>query len=884
MAKWYTNRSPCPGRCSPQRAREPVSRRASRAPPARPRPATCPGAIPSTRGGAACRTGRRRPRPPRRPSTRRRPPPRPGGVTPVRVARVLTRDAHRGRRRAPDPVELGDQVAPLGVREARPDPAHVDEPAVVGHGEQQGPDEVRPLAVARPPPHHDDLLRLRVLELQPQRRAAARRVRPVAPLRDDALEPQPPRRLHRGLQVPVEDGRHVHRGDGVAQHVLQHLAPLVVRALRERPPAGLQDVEHHEVDRDPPPCRGDVPGLGDVRALLEAPEARPPRASSATISPSSTTGSASAGTCSASACSSGYVTVMSLPERLTSRTRPCDTCASVRNPSHFISNAHASPSCRSPADAGDASIGRQSVRAGRGSGVPSWSVRCSWSRRVAGAVLAPGLSSAPRSSALPADPPIRRLLPPPTPRPRALARTARPRRHEVDQPVVLVAAVAAARVDEREAAGAVLLAVERDDDLLAVAPLLQLVRAGVPDGHLAGPVLALRDRALERPVRERVVLGLDGEVVLLGVGRLAARQRPAHEHAVVLQPEVPVQAAGVVLLDDEAVARARRRRLVRDGLGRAPGVAHGAVPVQAVGPLVVRPAVRGAAARRRAPLRSNVAMRSGVGSSAERCPCVSAASGSPRVRTRSTTSSRSRAQVVVVELLPGAWRGDGGVLAPAQRVGRDRRLVAVVLAPVHEHLAAAQRLLHVAHDEVGVLGLEIARELVRDGGDGRRVLLAVERGVQVDALGPARHRQGVQAHALEDLPRLAGDLRALGQPGTRAGVEVEDQPVGVEVDPGTTEPPLRHVELERRRLAQPREGREVVDQHVVVGAALVLDAARAHPGRDALARVLLEEHLAVDAVGPALARRGTVGAVGSMTSATAARYARTSAFVVPVAG
>ncbi|CPU64033.1 Uncharacterised protein [Mycobacteroides abscessus] len=161
-----------------------------------------------------------------------------------------------------------------------------------------------------------------------------------------------------------------------------------------------------------------------------------------------------------------------------------------------------------------------------------------------------------------------------------------------------------------------------------------------------------------------------------------------------------------------------------------------------------------------------------------------------------------------------------------------------------------------------MLGLEVAGELVRDGGDGRRVLLAVERGVQVDALGPARHGQGFEAHALEDLPRLACDLRALGQPGPRAGVEVEDEAVGVEVGPGATELPLRHVELERRRLAEPREGRKVVDQHVVVGAALVLDAPRAHPGRDALARVLLEEHLAVDAVGPPLARRGPVGAVG----------------------
>src|SRR5690606_10815073 len=148
---------------------------------------------------------------------------------------------------------------------------------------------------------------------------------------------------------------------------------------------------------------------------------------------------------------------------------------------------------------------------------------------------------------------------------------------------------------------AVLLAVERDDDLLAVAPLLELVRARVPDGDLAGAVLALRDRALERPVRERVVLRLDGEEVLLRVGRLAARERPAHEDAVVLQAEVPVQAPGVVLLDDEAVSLARGRGLVRHGLGRALRVAHGAVPVQAVGPLVVaRPGV--VVARRRGAL------------------------------------------------------------------------------------------------------------------------------------------------------------------------------------------------------------------------------------------------------------------------------------------
>ena len=44
----------------------------------------------------------------------------------------------------------------------------------------------------------------------------------------------------------------------------------------------------------------------------------------------------------------------------------------------------------------------------------------------------------------------------------------------------------------------------------------QLVRAVVPDLDRAGAVLALRDLALERRVVERVVLDVDGEVLLPG--------------------------------------------------------------------------------------------------------------------------------------------------------------------------------------------------------------------------------------------------------------------------------------------------------------------------------------------------------------------------------
>src|SRR5690349_12569314 len=48
------------------------------------------------------------------------------------------------------------------------------------------------------------------------------------------------------------------------------------------------------------------------------------------------------------------------------------------------------------------------------------------------------------------------------------------------------------------------------------------------------------------------------------------------------------------------------------------------------------------------------------------------------------------------QLAPGAGCGDRRTESPAQRIGHDRGLAAVVLAPVEQHLAAADGLLHVA--------------------------------------------------------------------------------------------------------------------------------------------------------------------------------------------
>ena len=75
---------------------------------------------------------------------------------------------------------------------------------------------------------------------------------------------------------------------------------------------------------------------------------------------------------------------------------------------------------------------------------------------------------------------------------------------------------------------------------------------------------------MEVEVLERVVLGADRDAVVARRRRDAVGERPRGEHAVVLQPQVPVQARRVVLLDDEARRAARRRAVAAAGSGVAP--------------------------------------------------------------------------------------------------------------------------------------------------------------------------------------------------------------------------------------------------------------------------------------------------------------------------
>src|SRR5262249_21957898 len=79
--------------------------------------------------------------------------------------------------------------------------------------------------------------------------------------------------------------------------------------------------------------------------------------------------------------------------------------------------------------------------------------------------------------------------------------------------------------------------------------------AAVPQHDRAGAVVARRDHALERAVVDRMILGADGQALDLRTEARAARDSPALQHAVQLQPEVVMQAPGGVLLGHVAPAR-----------------------------------------------------------------------------------------------------------------------------------------------------------------------------------------------------------------------------------------------------------------------------------------------------------------------------------------
>ena len=143
---------------------------------------------------------------------------------------------------------------------------------------------------------------------------------------------------------------------------------------------------------------------------------------------------------------------------------------------------------------------------------------------------------------------------------------ARPRRRACGAAATACRRRRAAAADEHEAAAAASrrarskwrspasIAVERRSSPSA--------SSHVPQSHTITsppPYSPRGDDALEVEVVERMVLDVDGHALHVGVERRTLRHRPAHEHAVVLETEVVVQAAGPVALHDEPLPSVDRR-------------------------------------------------------------------------------------------------------------------------------------------------------------------------------------------------------------------------------------------------------------------------------------------------------------------------------------
>ena len=317
-----------------------------------------------------------------------------------------------------------------------------------------------------------------------------------------------------------------------------------------------------------------------------------------------------------------------------------------------------------------------------------------------------------------------------------------------------------------------------------------------------------------------------------------------------LEPQVVVQVAGVVLLDHEGAALRCPGDLGRHRFRRARAVPLAAVFGQPVG----RP---GAGVRR----------------AAEVCPQTRV--GGEQAGQCVAVAFHPVPGLAVIDLgqpgggqfAPGAGHGDHRQRCAAQRVRCDRGLGGVVLAPVHEDPAGAPGFLHVADHEVGMVGLQRPRQFVRDRGDLVGGMAEIQRSVQVDAFAPAGHGERIQTHVAQDGPGQPGDVGALGEGDALARVQVEHEPIRVARMAVSAELPLRHMDFERSDLAEPGQRGQVVDQRIHVDVVGVLDRPAGDPARGRRVEVLLEEHVAgfrgrADAVHPPFPRGRPVGGMG----------------------
>ena len=307
--------------------------------------------------------------------------------------------------------------------------------------------------------------------------------------------------------------------------------------------------------------------------------------------------------------------------------------------------------------------------------------------------------------------------------------------HPVRQPLVAVGLNQ--RVAPRDSA-----AVQGDDDLI-VQEFLGLVGARIPDDHLAGAVFASGDVALERGVFQRMILGVHRQVVHRRRLRQVFGHRPRHQHAVSLQPEVVVQPARVVLLDDERIAFAGNGFGDGHRLRRFRGVAHAAVRAEPV-----------------ADRRVGVQPRQQIAVAADPLEHLVVA---------------QLAHLGVFEFLPRARRRDRRMFAPAQRVRRNRGFRTVVLAPIQEHLAGPQALGHRRRDQLGHRLFQLLRNTFGEHRGAPAAHRVGQRRVEVQSLAAAGQRERGEPDVCDQIPHGMRHFAQLGHRHALARIQVEHQ-------------------------------------------------------------------------------------------------------------
>ena len=103
----------------------------------------------------------------------------------------------------------------------------------------------------------------------------------------------------------------------------------------------------------------------------------------------------------------------------------------------------------------------------------------------------------------------------------------------------------------------------------------------IPADRRAGAVLALGDDPLELGILQRVGLDVHGEPLVRRIRGGPLRDGPGFQDAVHLESQIPVERAGVMLLDDENTPLALRRR-PSEGLRGLTGGAFVAVALELV--------------------------------------------------------------------------------------------------------------------------------------------------------------------------------------------------------------------------------------------------------------------------------------------------------------